>query len=522
MRVVFRVDASVEIGTGHVMRCLSLANVIKETGLMVEFICRSHKGNLINMIRSKGFIVHELKLSEEYKVDTKLEESHLLGTTQKKDSDECIKIIKLKKTNWLFVDHYAIDEDWHSKLKPFSEKLIVIDDLADRKYQCDILLDQTFGRTQEDYLKLTPKGCKLLMGSKYALLRPEFAKWRRYSLGFRKKPNLRQLLINMGGIDVDNITGKVIKELNICKLPKNINIVIIMGKFAPHLRAVQILANTMPYKTEVKVDIKNMAEIMANSDLAIGAAGSTTWERCCLGLPTIQLTIAKNQVFLAKKLVDYNAVKLVNKVNEINHLLEDSYEWMENLSIVSSRVCDGMGANKVLNNISDCKVTFDDFGEVQLCNYTNLDLNDKNIVLNMRNHIQIRKWMYNQEKISKSDHFGFIEALQNDITRRYFLVKQKSEIIGSINFSEIGINCSVNFGIYTNPFLQLHGAGRLLEKTATDYAFNKLNVNKLKLEVFSDNYRAIDFYNKCGFKFVDSNMVGQWNIIHMEKMRSYE
>jgi UDP-2,4-diacetamido-2,4,6-trideoxy-beta-L-altropyranose hydrolase/UDP-4-amino-4,6-dideoxy-N-acetyl-beta-L-altrosamine N-acetyltransferase len=517
MRVVFRVDASLKIGTGHVMRCLALAQVLNENGINVEFICRQHEGNLVNKIRSKGLNVHELELFEKDEVDSKLPYSRWLGATQQQDSDDCIDILKSKETNWLVVDHYALDEDWHCKLKPYCEKLIVIDDLSDRKYQCDILLDQTFGRKQEDYLALTPKGCKLLLGSKYALLRPEFAKWRSHSLERRTKPKFKRLLINMGGIDVDNITGKIIKELQTCLLPRDVNIVIVMGKFAPHLESIRILADTLSYKTEVKVDVDNMAEIMVNSDIAIGAAGSTTWERCCLGLPTIQFSIAKNQIFLATMLADYNAVKLVTKVREIKHLLEDSDEWIEATGIVASQICDGIGAYKVFNRMSDYKMTLDDFGEIRLCNYINLNMNDKSIALNMRNHHKIRKWMYNQESISKSDHIKFIENLENEMDKRYFLVKQKSNIIGSINFSKIIQHNSVEFGIYTNPFKQLRGAGSLLEVAASRYAFIELGVKKIRLEVLSDNDRAINFYNKCGFYLVNTSKENHQNILYMEK-----
>ena len=522
MRVFFRVDASIEIGTGHVMRCLSLAEVFKENGFNVEFICRLHEGNLIKMIRSKGFNVNELALFTKYDDDFKLADSSLLGATQKIDSDACINILKLSKANWIVVDHYDLDEYWHSNLKPYSEKLLVIDDLSDRKYHCDILLDQTFGRKKEDYLKLIPKSCKLLLGSKYALLRPEFVKWRSHSLEARVKPKFKQLLINMGGIDADNITGKIIEELRSCLLPKYVNIVIIMGKFAPHLENVQFLANTLPYKAEVKINVKNMAEFMVNSDIAIGAAGSTTWERCCLGLPTIQYVIAKNQIFLAKKLVEHNAVKSITEASQIKSLLENSDDWIASTGSIASKICDGMGVYKVFNRMLDHKLKFDDFGEIKLCNYINLDMDDKSIALNMRNHIKIRKWMYNQKIISKKDHFRFIDALENEMGRRYFLIKQNNNIIGSINFSEISQSSSVNFGIYTNPFLQFKNAGKLLEQVVSYYAFIELNVNKIKLEVFSDNDRAIDFYSKCGFKFVDTNIVGRLNITYMEKMRFYE
>ena len=206
MNIIFRVDASLKMGTGHVMRCLTLAQVLKENSANVEFICRKHEGNLIDKIHSSGFNVHELEMLEEIEVGNKLAHSHWLGATQKQDADDCIGILKAEKSDWLIVDHYALDEQWQKRLKPYYEKLIVIDDLADRKHWCNILLDQTFGRQQEDYSALTPEGCELLLGSQYALLRPEFSKWRAYSLERRSKPKFKQLLINMGGVDVHNVT----------------------------------------------------------------------------------------------------------------------------------------------------------------------------------------------------------------------------------------------------------------------------------------------------------------------------
>jgi len=351
MKVVFRVDASLIMGIGHVMRCLTLAQILKENNASVEFICRKHEGNLIDKIRSNNFTVYELGLSGENKIDTKLSHSHWLGVTQKQDANECINILKTEKTDWLIVDHYAIDEDWHRELKPFCEKLMVIDDLADRKHRCDILLDQTFGRQQEDYSARIPRGCELLLGSKYALLRPEFAKWRAYSLERRSKPEFKQLLINMGGTDPDNITGKVIERLQTAKLPKDVEITIVMGKTAPHLARVITGANKLPYRSEVKVDVDNMAELMANADIAIGASGATTWERCCLGLPTIQLITAYNQEFIASKLNKINAIKLV-KIDNVIENLENFQYWMQSTGENASKVTNGSGIKRILGYLS--------------------------------------------------------------------------------------------------------------------------------------------------------------------------
>ena len=519
MKVIFRVDASLQMGTGHVMRCLTLAQVLKENGANVEFICRKHEGNLIDKIRSSGFNVHELGLFEETEVDTSLAHSHWLGATQQQDADDCIDIFKAKKVDWLIVDHYALDEQWQKRLKPYYEKLMVIDDLADRKHQCDILLDQTFGRQQEDYSALTSKDCQLLLGSQYALLRPEFAKWRPYSLERRSHSEFKQLLINMGGVDVNNVTENVLDELKLCNLPNDMNITVVMGGSAPHLESVKSKAITLPYKTEVKVDVGNMAEVMANSDIAIGAAGATTWERCCLGLPTIQFVIAKNQLFLAETLAHHNIVKLEKEIKETTYLLESSSEWMNNVGNAASEICDGMGSYKVFNKMTDYKIILEEFGEVILCNYINLNENDKILALSMRNHPEIKKWMHNQDSIPNATHCEFVKSLENKIDRRYYLVKQNNIIIGSINFSEINLYNSVEFGIYTNPFLQLKGAGRLLESAASQYAFIELGVKKIKLEVFSDNERAIHFYNKCGFELIDTKKVNHKNIMYMEKMK---
>jgi UDP-2,4-diacetamido-2,4,6-trideoxy-beta-L-altropyranose hydrolase len=233
---------------------------------------------------------------------------------------------------------------------------MVIDDLADRKHQCDILLDQTFGRQQEDYSVFTPKDCQLLLGSQYALLRPEFAEWRPYSLERRTKPEFKQLLINMGGVDIDNVTKSILDELKICNLPDDTNITIVMGGSAPHLESVKSKAITLPYKTEVKVDVDNVAEIMANADIAIGAAGSTTWERCCLGLPTIQIVIAKNQNTIAKSLAEENAIKLLQDKEELSSMINGATSWMKDVSNVAQQISDGLGSMRVLSAIIDKKI----------------------------------------------------------------------------------------------------------------------------------------------------------------------
>lgn len=345
MLVIFRVDASIAMGTGHVMRCLTLAQALKENGVNVEFICRKHKGNLIGKIRLNGFSVHELEVSEE--VDHELAHSHWLGATQQQDAYDCIDILKTKNTSWLIVDHYSLDEQWQKRLKFYYKKLMVIDDLADRKHHCNILLDQNFGRSYKNYKNLVLESVKLLIGSKYVLLRPEFEKYRQYSLNRREDEKFKKLLVNMGGVDLGNTTEKVIERLQDSKLPKSLEIIIVMGGMAPHLRSVITSAKNLPYRSEVKVDVENMAELMANADIAIGASGSTTWERCCLGLPTVQLITAQNQEFIATKLNKINAIKLVD-IDKVIENLENFQYWMKRTGESASKVTNGSGVKHVL------------------------------------------------------------------------------------------------------------------------------------------------------------------------------
>ncbi|WP_201551162.1 UDP-2,4-diacetamido-2,4,6-trideoxy-beta-L-altropyranose hydrolase [Psychrobacter sp. DD43] len=363
MRVIFRCDASIQIGTGHVMRCLTLADALAARGAVCYFICREHEGHLLEVIRKGGHQVYSLPFKADVeksgKNGIKLLHADWLGATQQEDTQQCIDIIKLIEPDWLIVDHYAIDIVWEKMLRPYCKKLMVIDDLADRAHDCDILLDQTFGRHTEDYLDWIPDNCQVLCGSKYALLRPEFAKWRDYSLERRKDGMLKHLLINLGGVDKDNITSKILKGLQNSSLPECCKITVVMGSTAPWIESVKAQAKALPWKTQVKSGVNNMAELMANSDLAIGAAGSTSWERCCLGLPTVMLVLAENQLLIAKNLEETGAV-LLTKLNET--LIADlGIEYIirnDNLLFMSKAarlICDGLGAqraSKLLTNNS--------------------------------------------------------------------------------------------------------------------------------------------------------------------------
>lgn len=353
-KIVFRCDASIQIGSGHVMRCLTLADELSRQGAECSFICRQHDGNLIEEIQQQGHKVYPLPLEQDLSIDSEskaiLAHADWLASTQHRDAELSISIVKAIQPDWLIVDHYALDESWEKKLKPYCKKIMVIDDLADRKHHCDVLLDQNFGRDAQDYATYVNKDCKLLCGSNYALLRPEFAEWRSYSLERRQHNKLASILINLGGVDKDNMTTKILKALQNKSLPNYCSITIVMGSTSPWIEAVKQQAAIMQWRTVVKIGVNNMAELMANSDVAIGAAGSTSWERCCLGLPTIMLVLADNQQVIASGLEAVGATRtfdidiLEAEPLAFDQVIKSVVPKMKEMSRAASKVTDGLGA----------------------------------------------------------------------------------------------------------------------------------------------------------------------------------
>lgn len=288
MRVAFRADASVTIGAGHVMRCLTLANELQQRGAVCTFISRDMPKALSVMVKEHGHTVRCLP-----------------------DDQGCLSAVGEEKPDWLVVDHYSLGVCFERAMRAVVKNVMVIDDIANRQHDCDVLLDQNLGRRAEDYHALVPKQCRLLIGPHYALLRPDFSQFRESSLIRRKAGVLKHILISLGGFDNDNVTGAVLSALKSCSLPPEVRLSVVMGSDAPWIDNIRQLATTMPWPTEILVGVRDMAQLMATSDLAIGAAGGSAWERAALGLPVIILIVAENQRTGARALERAGAARLL-------------------------------------------------------------------------------------------------------------------------------------------------------------------------------------------------------------------
>lgn len=304
MNIVFRVDASTEIGSGHLMRCLTLANRLKkEKQAQIIFISRELNGNLNYLIEKNGYC---LLVLPKYKINNYLIGYQRLLTVEKSfDARETKKKLINLDVDCLIVDSYALDAEWEKIQRPYVKKIMVIDDLANRCHDCDILLDQNYYKDMSTrYNGLVPDHCKLLLGPKHALLRHEFYEERKH-LRVRDG-NVQRILIFFGGSDLTNETMKALYAI-VAIGRTDMQVDVVVGGSNKHKEEVEQFVQQHKYM-KYHCQVGNMAELMHKADLSIGAGGSATWERCFLGLPTIVITIAENQVEIIQNCVQKGLV----------------------------------------------------------------------------------------------------------------------------------------------------------------------------------------------------------------------
>ena len=359
LRVIFRVDASLAIGHGHSMRCLALAIALRERGAAVFFVCREHDGNLCKLIEEQSFSVSRLPVPE---AGTQGEDvlAHLfwLGTTWQEDAEQTRVVIAALgiKPDWLVVDHYAIDHRWEDALRGSVGRIMVVDDVADRQHDCDVLLDQNlYTDMHARYAGKVPAHCRLLLGPGYALVHEKFRQLRE-----QVTPHIgpiKRVLVFFGGVDANNCTARAIEALaNMGGYGLHVDVVI----GAQHPCREQIESECVQYGFSCHVQTSRMAELMAAADLAIGAGGAASWERCCLGLPALIVALADNQIDIAKTLDLFGAniylgsleiasaplmrraiIDLMNDQSRLAALSEKSYALVDGLG--TARLCQALG-----------------------------------------------------------------------------------------------------------------------------------------------------------------------------------
>lgn len=348
MNILFRVDASIWIGSGHVMRCLVLADEMREQGWNVKFACLPQKGDMCEFVIARGYEVIKLTAPIECKVPKNTSDYDAwLQRGIKEDAYETIQY--LKDIDWLVCDHYAIGEKWQRLIHNTTKvKIIAIDDLV-RKHEAEIVIDQTLNRKPDDY----QSGELVLTGMDFALLAPQFAEKRILASKRSQFTKPIKVLVTMGGVDLPNASLKVLQALISCSLDTKITV--LLSERSPNFKRVAEFSNQYENITHLEFT-SEMAELMLTHDVAVGAPGSTSWERACLGLPSIIIPLADNQFEISGQLQKEEvAIKL--DLNDIESNFANVFEMVvknwKAMHYKNLRICDGLGVKRVVETITE-------------------------------------------------------------------------------------------------------------------------------------------------------------------------
>jgi UDP-2,4-diacetamido-2,4,6-trideoxy-beta-L-altropyranose hydrolase len=506
-----RVDASTRMGSGHVMRCLTLAKKLKELDITVVFLSKKHQGNLNQFIKTQGFEVYELSPPSQ-NIEHQTNEKLWLGCSYQDDATECLQVLRNLKINLLIVDHYSLDYSWQQLLKnnlnrTNSFKIMVIDDLANRKHDCDILLDQTLGRKHSDYSAFVPNHCKLMLGADFIMLRDEFLQQQELAKIKRNETVLvNNILITMGGTDPDNISKKILNWLiTFQKSNSQILVTVVANQSSPFIKDLHELGKKYQW-IKIICNPKSMAEIMLNADIAIGSSGSTAWERCCLGLPSLSIINAENQNFLNDSLSKEGAI-----IN-LGHHLSLNYQRFEesllqlmnvpshyhNMVQKSFACCNGLGITKVIDTLAK------EFSECVYLQKANYD--DCQVLFEWQSNGEVRKYFHNPDPVQWEHHCNWLKSTLMDDKKHLFMVKLQypsnglSSSVGvlrldTLNNRHIIANAQWEISIIIAPEQQ----GKQYAEKAINEIPNSYKEQGIIAEVHNNNTASHKLFLRTGF-----------------------
>ncbi|MBK7563233.1 MAG: UDP-2,4-diacetamido-2,4,6-trideoxy-beta-L-altropyranose hydrolase [Propionivibrio sp.] len=489
--MAIRVDASAQIGTGHFMRCLTLANALTQCGARIQFISRCLPAYLQEMLTAKGHKFVLLDSCSDGALVGDLAHSAWLGTSQHGDAQASIQALSGQRWDWLVVDHYALDVRWETALRQAANNILVIDDIADRQHDCDVLLDQNYYTDMETrYIGKVPAHCRLLLGPHYALLRDEF-----HQLREQIKPRtgpVRRLLVFFGGVDADNFTGRTIDALSSLGV-EGLHVDVVIGAQHPYRKRFE--SACAAHRFALHVQTSRMAELMAAADLAIGAGGSATWERCCLGVPTIAVATASNQVkqlvdaacegFLYAPEVKYELIDVLKR--HLSALLENCY-LRRAISRNAMQVVDGRGILRVIQILGCSGIT------IRVASQE-----DSEHLFKWRNHPTVRGVSRNSRVIDWEEHQKWLASVLMSPHRSLLIGQREGVPVGVVRFDVKNDEAEVS--IYIVPGVNEPGMGRYLLQSAESWLVaNWPNLNKLRAHALGGNARSQRLFLGGGYQ----------------------
>ena len=487
LRVGIRVDASRELSLGHLTRCLTLADALKARGAKIVFLSAPSTAAWRTMVEASGYEMRILSLGSE--VEGAAASDHRLPWGWRVDADATRAALS-EPLDWLIVDHYALDARWEQAVRAAADEIMVIDDLAERPHDCDLLLDQNAqDETKDRYASLASSSTRRLIGPRYALLRPQFAAER----GRVRDGSVKRILVFMSATDQRGATLLALDAMSqgrLAELPLDA----VIGSASPHLKAIEARAAARG-RTEMHVDTEDMAGLCAAADLAIGAGGVAALERCCLGLPSLSLSLAANQAPGLAALEAAGAVRSLGAVErwtaaalagEIERLIDDR-DALRSLSEHSAALVDGRGAARCAAAI---------FGpDLALRRATLLDARR---LLHWRNDDSVRLVSLNSAPIAWSDHLSWLQRKLADPDHLHWIGESDGEPSGSVRFDIAEGKARVSIAVAPRQRGEGLG-GRLLAEGERRLLDERDDVVQFVAEILPGNAPSRRLFEKAGY-----------------------
>lgn len=499
MRVAIRVDAGPLIGGGHAMRCLTLANALAEHDAEATFVASAMPEVLAGRIASSRHGLVRIPASPELQREG--EDWHLrpLGAEAQAADAEGTGSVS-GEADWLIVDHYLLDGRWHSAARKFADRILVIDDLANRQYDCDLLLDQTHGRSADDYRPLVSAHTRVLAGATYALLRPEFARERPAALRKRRVPGpVRRILVSLGTTDPEKITARIVDQLLASAPGCTLDVVL-----APGAASLDRLREAASRESRVALHVGTgrMAELMRAADLAVGAAGTTSWERCCLGLPAIVFVLAQNQRMVADKLAEAGAHIAIDRDGGLDtslaRLLSDA-DFRQRMSAAAFAITDGLGVLRVVHAIAGENVA-PSSGAITIRQARSADIE---ILWLWRNDPVTRGASRTTEAIAWTVHERWFASVTSNPDRHVLMAEADGSPVAMIRFDRLKAEPSTyNISINVRPDSRGFGVGRRVLSAACAEFAAVHGAARIVAGVHERNEASRRLFEVCGFALV--------------------
>jgi UDP-2,4-diacetamido-2,4,6-trideoxy-beta-L-altropyranose hydrolase len=480
MLVVFRADASPAVGGGHVMRCLTLATEMQQRGADVVFLCKKGTAETVPALARSGIACLDAD-QDDWNVAIA---AGKFGTA---------------RVSLIVVDSYDLGEEFERSLRCHSCPIAVIDDAPVRRHDCHLLVDMTPNRVADDYAGMVVAHCRVLAGFSYALVRGEFGELRSESLARRQASSaLKSAFVSLGLTDIGGHTLEIARSL--ASESGLERIVVVTGPTVPAFREIERLQDEAP-RIRVYVDPPNIAQLMAGADIAIGTPGTSSWERCCLGLPSILLVVAQNQIDNATALEQAGAARVLpllsNGSSSISGIIRELRGAPNELAQMSQRaaeVCDGDGAFRVGSAIDQLIYP----ARAEKLTLRAATAEDSRRLWLWRNEQSARAMSPNQHPVAWEAHSKWLTDRLADAGTVIFIVEADGRPCGSVRFhSELTKMASVSIAMARNVRGLGYGAAAL--GLACLEVFKQQFCSRIEARVKRENLASQRIFVKSGF-----------------------